>query len=109
MNNEQIETIKPIDYFDYYNIEKNESLFTIAKKKNVNPNLLSVLNGLDINDYLYKNQMIMIPKKDYSYYITKEGDTLNIVANIFNNNINHILKNNQSIYLKEGQLIVSKK
>lgn len=109
MNNKLTETIKPVDYFVYYNIEKNQSLFTIAKNKNVNPNLLSLLNGLDISDYLFKGQKIMIPKKDYSYYITKEGDTLNIVANIFNNNTNNILKNNQTIYLKEGQLIVNKK
>ncbi|MDD4187502.1 MAG: LysM peptidoglycan-binding domain-containing protein [Bacilli bacterium] len=102
-------TIKPVEYFDYYNIEKNDSLFTIAQKKNVNPNLLSLLNGLDITDYLYKDQKIMIPKEGFSYYITKEGDTLEILVNMFNTHINNLLKYNQTVYLKEGQLIVNKK
>lgn len=102
-------TIKPVEYFDYYNIEKNDSLFKIAQKKNVNPNLLSLLNGLDITDYLYKDQKIMIPKDGFSYYITKEGDTLEILVNMFNTHISNLLKNNQTIYLKEGQLIVNKK
>ena len=108
MDNKNYETIKEVNYFEYYPVEKNDSLFSIAKQKNVNPNLLAVLNGLDPTDYLYKNQKIMIPKSNYSYYITKEGDTFNLVAEMFNSSINNLAKDNPTVYLKEGQLIVHK-
>lgn len=100
--------IEEVKYFDYYTLKKNESLFEVAKNKNVNPKLLAVLNGLDISDFLYKDQLIMIPKNDYSYYITKEGDTLSIVSKTFNTSQENIIKNNQTLYLSEGQLVVNK-
>ena len=50
----------------------------------------------------------MVPKQGYSYYITKAGDTLNLVANTFNTSVSNLLKNNETIYLQEGQLIVNK-
>lgn len=95
-------------YFDYYTIKKGDSLYQIARENNVNPALLAALNGLNQNDYIYPNQIIMIPKPDYSYYITKDGDTLNTVANTFNCTINDLIQYNQTIYLRDGQLIVNK-
>ena len=50
----------------------------------------------------------MIPKKNFAYYITKEGDTLKTVADTFNTNVSNLLKYNDTIYLQEGQLIVNK-
>ena len=50
----------------------------------------------------------MVPKEGYSYYVTKAGDTLNWVANTFNTSVSNILRNNETIYLQEGQLIVNK-
>lgn len=108
MVKKEYETIMPVNYFDSYFIEKNNSLFSLAQEKNINPNLLAALNGLDPTDYVYKGQSIMIPKNNYSYYITKESDTLKIISEIFNNSTNNIIKENPTIYLKEGQLIVSK-
>ncbi|NLL01694.1 MAG: LysM peptidoglycan-binding domain-containing protein [Mollicutes bacterium] len=96
-------------YYETYIIENDTSLFTLAKEKNINPNLLAVLNGLDVTDYVYKEQIVLIPKRNYSYYITKEGDTLELVAKMFNISFNNLLKDNETIYLKEGQLMVSKK
>ena len=96
-------------YYETYIIENDTSLFTLAKEKNINPNLLAVLNGLDVTDYVYKEQIVLIPKRNYSYYITKEGDTLELVAKMFNISFNNSLKDNETIYLKEGQLMVSKK
>ena len=67
-----------------------------------------MLNGLEQEDYIYPNQTILIPKSGYSYYITKEGDTLDIVANRFDVNKDTLLKHNQIIYLLPGQLLVNK-
>ena len=50
----------------------------------------------------------MIPKSGYSYYLTKEGDTLDTVANTFNNSVSELLNNNNVIYLLDGQLLVKK-
>lgn len=96
-------------YYETYVIEKDTSLFTLSKEKNVNPNLLAALNGMDVTDYIYKDQTVFIPQTNYSYYITKEGDTVELVAKMFNISIHSLLKENETIYLKEGQLMVSKK
>lgn len=96
------------EYFDYYTIKKGDSLYKISQKYNVNPTLLAVLNGLNINDYIYPDQIIMVPKEGFSYYITKESDTLDLVSNTFNTTLSELLKNNPTIYLQEGQLLVNK-
>ena len=96
------------DYFTTYTIEKGDNLYSIAKKYNINPTLLAALNGLNMNDYIYPNQEIMIPKSDYSYYITNEGDTIDLVCDKFNCNKNDMINNN-TIYLMAGQLLINKK
>ena len=96
------EIIVPINkekYFDYYTIEKGDSLYGIARRYNINPDLLAILNGLDSDDYIYPNQEILIPKSNYSYYVTKEGDTLDLVSNRFKTSISDLIDNNESIYL----------
>lgn len=93
-------------YFEYYTIQKGDSLYQIARKYNINPKLLASLNGLNDDDYIYPNQVILIPKANYSYYITKDGDTLEEVAKTFNISLNDLIINNPTIYLLEGQLLV---
>ncbi len=96
------------EYYEYYTIKSGDSLYQIAKKYNINPELLTALNGLNPNDYIYPGQVIMIPKSGYSYYLTKEGDTLDTVANTFGSSVNEVLKNNKVLYLLDGQLLVKK-
>jgi len=96
-------------YFTIYTINQGDNLYQIAKKYNINPKLLSALNGLNEDDYIYPNQEILIPKSGYSYYITKEGDTLEIVMDKFNTSKEEMLKINKTIYLLPGQLLVNKK
>ena len=40
-------------YFDYYKIKKGDNLYQIGKSYNVNPALIAILNGLNLNDYIY--------------------------------------------------------
>lgn len=96
-------------YFDYYKIEKGDTLYKIARMYNINPMLLASLNGLDMNDYIYPDQVLLIPKSDYSYYITKSGDTLEGVAKTFGISQDKVMANNNVLYLLEGQMIVNKK
>lgn len=95
-------------YFNTYVIEKGDSLYAIARKYNINPELLAALNGIKIDDYIYPNETILIPKNGYSYYITKEGDTLSLVSQRFNITTEKLIKENPTIYLMEGQLLVKK-
>lgn len=101
--------INDTNYFNTYTVEKGDSLYAIARKYNINPELLATMNGLEMEDYIYPNQNLLIPKSGYSYYITKEGDTLNNVASMFKTNIADVLNDNNIIYLSEGQILVNKK
>ena len=106
------EIIVPINkekYFEYYTIKKADSLYKIARENNVNPELLALLNGLDPDDYIYPNQEIMLPKNNYSYYVTAEGDTIDLILKKFNVDKNTFMKQNETIYLMPGQLLVKKK
>lgn len=96
------------EYFELYTIEKGDNLYNIAKKYNTDYNLLALLNGLNINDYIYPNMTILVPKKDIKYYITRDNDTLFSVNRLLGSNINKLLNQNNNIYLKDGQLIVYK-
>ena len=81
----------------------------VSRKYNTNPNLLAAINGLNLDDYIYPNQVIMLPVSGYSYYVTAEGDTLNSVSDIFKKNIQEVVKENETIYLLPGQILVSQR
>lgn len=96
-------------YFNLYTIEAGDSLYKIAQKYNINPTLLASLNGLDMEEYIYPNQEIMIPKSGFSYYITADGDTLDTVTDVFNINKSELINQNETIYLLPDQVLVAKR
>ena len=95
--------------FDYYNIKQGDTLYSIAEKNNISVNNLSSINGLDVNEYIYPGQTILIPKPNVVTYITSMGDTLTKVAEFFNTTKQDIINNNSNIYLLPEQLIVLRK
>lgn len=105
------EIILPTDdkYYNIYVIEKGDSIYGIARKYNINPSLLAAMNGLKNEDYIYPGQELIIPKSGYSYYLTAEGDTLDMVAKAFNKRKDVLIEENKTIYLLPEQLIISKK
>ena len=59
---ENMEIIVPSnskEYYNYYVVEKGDSLYAIGKKYNINPELLANINGLNMDDYIYPNQEIL--------------------------------------------------
>ena len=96
-------------YFNIYVIESGDSLYKIAEKYNINPTLLGALNGLEMEDYIYPGQELLIPKNNYSYYITAEGDTLDTVSNVFKISKLDLLNQNDAIYLLKDQVLVTKR
>lgn len=95
-------------YFDYYTIKQGDTLYKIANKYGTSDKLLALINGLNLNDYIYPNQIIAIPKNDVKYYIVSENETLLDVANKFNARPVDILNQNNRLYLLPDQLIVYK-
>ena len=98
-----------INIFDYYNIKQGDTLYSIAEKNNISVNNLSSINGLDVNEYIYPGQTILIPKPNVVTYITSMGDTLTKVAEFFNTTKQDIINNNSNIYLLPEQLSVLRK
>lgn len=96
------------DRFIKYIVKKGDSIYSISQKNNVDPSLIIKINGLNENDYIYPNQEILIPNKEYKFYITKDGDTLTTVADELKENVIDLLNKNESIYLLKDQLIIYK-
>ena len=96
------------DYYTYYIVLKGDTLYKISRLFNVNPKLVSELNGLKEDEYIYEGQSLIIPKKGIEYYITKDDDTLKMVSNIFGVKESELLKNNKTIYLLPGQMLFYK-
>ena len=97
------------ELYDTYIIKKGDTLFAISKRYNINPELLSLVNGLNMNDYIYEGQELLIPKSGYSYYFTKSGDNLNDILSLFNVSYNDFNRVNNKIMLEEGQLFAYKR
>ncbi len=93
-------------YFDYYTIKKGDNLYKLAQEYDIDYKILAQINGLDLDDYIYPNQVIMIPKKNVKYYVTKDNDTILDIANNLNTSLNNILSQNSKIYVLPEQLLV---
>ena len=105
---EEFKRVKDTEYYTYYTDMAGDTQYLISKKFNVNPKLVSELNGLKVDEYIYPNQTLIIPKKGIQYYITKEDDTLNVVSKVFGVSENDLVKQNKTIYLLPGQMIFYK-
>ena len=92
----------------YVAYNSSDDVLDIARKYDVNINMLSMLNGLDNEDYIYRNQVIMIPKENVRIYITAEGDTLQNIIKGINADTNKFLMENNNLYLLPEQLIIYK-
>ena len=96
------------NYFDYYLVNSGDTLYKIAKDNNINSKLLAILNGINEDDYIYQNQVLLVPKAGSIIYITAVGDTLKEVADGLKISIEDLLNQNNNIYLQPEQLIVYK-
>ena len=93
-------------YFDYYTIKKGDNLYKIANKYDVDYNMLALINGLEVNDFIYPNQVIAVPKNGVKYYIVNEGDSLIEISKRLGATLEELINQNNNIYLLPEQLIV---
>ena len=96
-------------YLDYYIISEGDTLFEIAKNYNTDPNLLAQLNGINVNDYIYPNQTIVIPRDDLLAYITGSNDSIGRLINEYRVKVEDFVKQNQEVFLKPEQIIFFRK
>ena len=100
---------KESQLFDTYIVKQGDSIYSISREYNVNPDTLLLLNGLKKDEYIYPNQEIMLPMKNIMVYITREGDTIDTILNNFGIDANTLDSENDKIFLEEDQLIVHRK
>ena len=65
--------------FTHYTVKKGDNLYEIAKRYNISVKDLSELNGLEINEYIYPEQRLLVPEEGVQVYITKDGDTIQTI------------------------------
>lgn len=106
---EGMQIIVPVrnnEIYNYYTVKKGDTLYQIADMYNVDVNLLTKINGLEDNEYIYPNQTLIIPKEGVNLYLTEGNDTLNLVLEKLNIGLDKLIEDNENIYLREEQLLV---
>lgn len=95
--------------FTHYTVKKGDNLYEIAKRYNISVKDLSELNGLEINEYIYPEQRLLVPEEGVQVYITKDGDTIQTIIDKLGTNREEIFVYNPKIYLLPEQLIAHRK
>lgn len=90
-----------------YTVQKGDSLYSISQKYNTDPVILAEINGLKLYDYIYPDQIIIVPRPNTSLYITKEGDTIRSLIEDNKLTFEDLARYNRNVTLVPGQLIVS--
>lgn len=88
--------------YETYKIQKGDTIYGVAKKYNVSPETLLLLNGLDENDYIYPGEELLLPKQ--RIYITEE-ETLDDIHNKTGLSVLDIAKNNNDLLVVANQII----
>lgn len=103
------EIIIPVDMplgFTSYIVKKGDNLYEISRRLgNITATQLAEVNGLEINEYIYPGQKLIVPKPGVRVYITKDGDTIRTVAEEIGTNDKNLIVYNPNIYLLPEQLI----
>ncbi len=95
--------------FTTYVVKKGDNIYEIARNYGVEYETLLEINGLGKDDYIYPEQEIIIPNKDFNIYVTKDNDSLALVAQKLGAEQTDIIRDNATIYLLPEQLILYKK
>lgn len=92
--------------YQYYTVKKGDNMYEIAKKNGIDYHLLLQLNGLEKDDYIYPNQTIMLPREGLQVYLTQDNDTLEDVVKKLDISLEHLLQENDKIYLLPDQILI---
>ena len=101
-----VPNVEDNNIYQYYTVEKGDTIYGIAKRFDIDSNLLAKINGLEDNDYIYPNQTLIVPKDGVDIYLTNKNDTINSILDRLNITMEDLVKKNKEIYLKEEQILV---
>ena len=96
-------------YFTRYIIKNGDTIYSIARRYNVDPKNLLRLNGLNENDTIYSGDYIFVPKEGVKFYITGMDNTLGDVTRSLGVTPDELATQNNTIYLTNDQLFVIRK
>ena len=88
--------------YDHYKIKKGDTIYSISEAYGVDPNILIKINGLDMDDYIYPGETLLIPKENI--YITKE-ETLDDISKNTGLSMKEIAANNPDLIVVSNQVI----
>lgn len=95
--------------FTTYTVKKGDNIYEIAREYGVDYETLLEINGLNKDDYIYPDQEIIIPNKNFNVYVTRDNDSLATVAAKLGANQVDLIRDNATIYLLPEQLILYRK
>lgn len=101
---------KPSGRHRYHRVQKNDTLYALAREYKVSLTALKELNGLSVNK-ISPGQLLMIPKPEENngtFYTVKKGDTLYRIANRFKIPVETLVKANRlkSNQIYPGQILI---
>jgi len=70
---------KTDNYFENYVVKAGDSIYSIARMYNTNPDTLLLLNGLNKDDYIYPNQEIIVPLNGVVVYVNNEDPAKRVI------------------------------
>ncbi|MBE6147654.1 MAG: LysM peptidoglycan-binding domain-containing protein [Firmicutes bacterium] len=95
--------------FTYYTVKKGDNLYRIALQYNITAQQLAQINGLELNEYIFPNQKLIVPKEGVQVYITRDGDTIQTIIDKLGTALEEIFVYNPNIYILPEQLIAYKR
>ena len=98
-----------VQTFEYYTVQKGDTLYKIGQRYNINSQNLAEINGLEMNEFLYPGQVLLVPSPGVKVDITKSGDTIASISRRLGTGLEQLILQNPNIYLLPGQLIVYKR
>ena len=107
--NQMIVPLNSDDMFGIYKVKDGDTIYNIANELGINYKDLLGINGIKEDDYIYKDEQIIIPLENTKFIITESGDTLESVAQKLSTNMDNIIDSNDEIYIEKDQLIAVKK
>ena len=96
-------------YFTRYTIKNGDTIYSIARRYNIDSKFLLRLNGLNENDIIYSGDYIFVPREGVKFYITGMNNTLNDVTRSLEVTPDELASQNNTIYLTNDQLFVYRK
>lgn len=98
-----------VQTFEYYTVQRGDSLYKIGQRYNISAQNLAEINGLEPGEYLYPGQVLLVPGSGVKVDITKNGDTISTISRRLGTGLEQLILQNPNIYLLPGQLMVYKR